>query len=263
MKKASDADFKKTFLKNFINDKILKYVEPQRRGTPKGNPIGLSKVKYNAAALCSLTKTSVKEIANQLDVSYGLLRKWRTEDKFYEVVDELEREFCQLLVEHLKKRGEKQLQLRDEYFSKTLDEMIKTYPPFINWDEFVDIKNYSEAFMLLIVGTAGRYLENLKKEIEAAGYDDINERQRLQLSIESQCHQFFMNTMHYSTDSVEEFQNKFGDVISKQSSNMQSLNYNISLAILKKGTLTEDDRKTLVYIAHDLAGKYSFVKMDY
>ena len=82
-----------TLLLDFLNGKINKYREPQRRGTRKGEVIGLSLVKY-IAALRSLYKVKIKDVAEQLGVSYGLLRKWRTEEVFKKQVASFEKEFA-------------------------------------------------------------------------------------------------------------------------------------------------------------------------
>jgi len=73
-----------TFLQKFINEKLNSYVEPQRKGTPRGEPIGFSKQKYKATLLL-MTNMKQKEIAELIGVSYGFLRRWRTEKKFLEM----------------------------------------------------------------------------------------------------------------------------------------------------------------------------------
>ena len=49
------------------------------------NPYGFSKKKYVASWLC-LIELSNKEIASKSSVSCGLIRKWKTEDKFKEAM---------------------------------------------------------------------------------------------------------------------------------------------------------------------------------
>jgi len=48
---------------------------------PKGDPIGYTTAK-NGAVLLNLTSLSIKKQAEVLHTSYGVLRKWRTEDEF-------------------------------------------------------------------------------------------------------------------------------------------------------------------------------------
>lgn len=74
-----------TILTEFITKKINTYKEPQRKGTPKGKPVGFSKLKY-AATLFMLLKYNQKKIAQMLGISFGLLRKWNTEEPFVKQV---------------------------------------------------------------------------------------------------------------------------------------------------------------------------------
>lgn len=86
---------KEPFLEKFITDKVKSYVEPSRTGTKKGDVIGLSKAKYKAA-LYMMYGNSVQEIASELGISYGLLRKWRTEKLFIEVANKHLLEFAEI-----------------------------------------------------------------------------------------------------------------------------------------------------------------------
>ena len=76
------------FAKSWINSEMNKYSEPVRAGTPKGDPIGLSRVKYNAALLHVVYPTfKIKEIAEIVGASDNVLRVWRTEKIFKEAID--------------------------------------------------------------------------------------------------------------------------------------------------------------------------------
>jgi hypothetical protein len=88
-------------LESFIKDKVQRYNAPIRQGTPRGNPIGLSEKKF-AATLMMLTAFSLKEMSKMAGVSYGLLRKWRTEIAFKRKTEENCREFVRLLMDELK-----------------------------------------------------------------------------------------------------------------------------------------------------------------
>jgi hypothetical protein len=81
-------------LGGFIVKKLQEYVEPTRAGTPKGQPVGLSRKKFHAAILC-LTNVDLRKQAQIIRVSYGVLRKWRSEDALYDVVFQLEKEFIE------------------------------------------------------------------------------------------------------------------------------------------------------------------------
>jgi hypothetical protein len=81
-------------LTDFINSAISKYVEPSRKGTPRGEIIGFTKKKY-AAALLLLTDLQTEYIAKRISVSQALLRKWKTEEVFKKQVLKNEQEFVE------------------------------------------------------------------------------------------------------------------------------------------------------------------------
>ena len=58
----------------FLSKKLDNYIEPERKGVPKGEPIGFSKKKLEAS-LFVLFNFSKKDIASLLGISYNLLRK--------------------------------------------------------------------------------------------------------------------------------------------------------------------------------------------
>jgi hypothetical protein len=70
-----------TLFSEYLIYKIDNYVEPWRMGTPKGDPIGISRIKYQAC-LFMLTSLMQKVIAEKLNISFGVLRKWNTESEF-------------------------------------------------------------------------------------------------------------------------------------------------------------------------------------
>src|SRR5262249_18262949 len=85
-------------LPKFIDDKLSTYVEPTKKGTPKGEPVGFSLTKYRATlyALRERVLESTEDLiaqAKELKVSYGLLRKWRSEQDFKHLVSRHEKEF--------------------------------------------------------------------------------------------------------------------------------------------------------------------------
>jgi hypothetical protein len=84
-----------TLLQKFIKEKLINYIEPSRKGTAKGEPIGLSKVKYEAG-LFMLTRMTYKEIAERLNISHGIVLKWRTEALFMSTLDKHTNEFAEL-----------------------------------------------------------------------------------------------------------------------------------------------------------------------
>jgi hypothetical protein len=73
-------------LKRFIDSETMAYIEPHRQGTARGDKIGFSKKKFQAALMCMST-LKLKTISEIIGVNYGVLRKWRTEREFKQVVE--------------------------------------------------------------------------------------------------------------------------------------------------------------------------------
>ena len=101
-------------LRSFIIDKASHYSEPQKKGTPRGEAIGLSQKKYWASLLL-LTTIPLKEVSNNLSVSYGLLRKWRTESDFKKQVEKNSAEFVSLFMENFLKKANEQEDAFEKY----------------------------------------------------------------------------------------------------------------------------------------------------
>jgi len=149
-----------SILDRFIYEKLEAYIEPTRKGTPKGDPIGFPNAKY-AATLFSMKRMSVKDTAAQLNISYGLLRKWRTEEQFNDLAIRHCIEYADLVKRHLQARAEKLLLLLSTYLDKPLDEVVNTPPPDLNFNEFVDIKFYSNLLIEKIIKSTLDYWRQL------------------------------------------------------------------------------------------------------
>ncbi|MDA2910425.1 hypothetical protein MYX04_05795 [Nitrospiraceae bacterium AH_259_D15_M11_P09] len=80
-------------LGGFIQRKLREYVEPTREGTPRGEPVGFSKAKYDAMVLSNLTALRLQSVAREAGVPYRGLKKWRTEESFLNAIDPLVEEF--------------------------------------------------------------------------------------------------------------------------------------------------------------------------
>jgi hypothetical protein len=89
-------------LTKFIDSKLKEYVEPTRMGTPKGEAVGFSLTKYQATLFTLreslLDNEDLKAQARRLGISYGLLRKWRSEQSFKALVSQHEKEFVNHLL---------------------------------------------------------------------------------------------------------------------------------------------------------------------
>ena len=90
-------------LEEFIEKKSDSYQEPERKGTPRGEPIGFSKAKY-VASLWMMTNSTLKEVAKKTGVSYGLVRKWHIQERFLDTIKRHCDEFADLFLEYVKKR---------------------------------------------------------------------------------------------------------------------------------------------------------------
>lgn len=113
-----------TLLQKFIKEKGANYVPPERRGTPKGDPIGFSSEKYEAT-LFMLTDMKQKDMADKLGISHGLLRKWNTEEPFKEEVKRHLSEFVTTYMKYLSDKALKGDKLRDSAnYSPILREML-------------------------------------------------------------------------------------------------------------------------------------------
>ena len=142
----------KTLLGTFIKNKIKNYIPPTREGTPKGKAIGfpLNKVK---ASLFFLTRLTLKEIAGNAGVSYGVLRKWTTEEKFINLVHKHCSEFVSLNVKNNEDRVIKQINLEKQHLKKSFKEIAKEPRSVLNLDEYKDIGLYSD-FLLKEIAKA-------------------------------------------------------------------------------------------------------------
>ena len=97
----TEQDAPKDYASLYIQDQLDRYDEPERKGTPRGSAVGVSKNKFHAALLLSLTNRTPKDIAQEVGVSYGLLRKWSTEPEFKRVKTRTHAIFSQLVENYI------------------------------------------------------------------------------------------------------------------------------------------------------------------
>jgi len=114
---------------DFIARKQLDYEEPQRIGTPRGEKIGFSAKKYQASMLVGLTNIKLKKLAKDLNrkygLSYGLLRKWKTEDDFMAEAKKHVKEFAGLVLKLIEKSVSKHYEEYNRYYDCKTDERPK------------------------------------------------------------------------------------------------------------------------------------------
>ncbi|MFI5305098.1 MAG: hypothetical protein ACHQYP_09935 [Nitrospiria bacterium] len=105
-----------TLLSEFIKKKERQYIPPERKGTPKGEPIGLSEKKYKVS-LRFLYQNKLKDLATEFNVSYGVLRRWAIEESFTHTVQEIKEEYSEYFWSAMKKNKESWYQETPELYS--------------------------------------------------------------------------------------------------------------------------------------------------
>ena len=136
-----DAMIQKVLLNKFIHGKLNKYIEPKRKGTPKGEPIGFSNKKYKATLLL-LQKANQSDVARLLNISHGLLRKWNTEREFKRIFQDNCLEFAEYVVAYLKKSTDERDKSIAEIMKGSIKNLIQYTPPH-GPDEILDLfKDY-------------------------------------------------------------------------------------------------------------------------
>lgn len=142
-----------TLLFRFIEGKRGAYIEPQRQGTPRGEPIGFSKEKYHASLLM-MVKEKGPVLAKLAEVSYGVLRLWKIEPAFQKQVARNKREFVSRFMERMEQRIREQQKAYQEWMKKSVEEIAKGIAKAkqigIGWEEFRDAQSYSDDLMAMI-----------------------------------------------------------------------------------------------------------------
>jgi hypothetical protein len=139
-----------TLLAKFIWEKFSSYVEPKRRGVPKGEKIGLSLVKY-LASLIRLTAFSGKAISEAMDLSYGVFRLWLIDDAFNRAVDAHIQDFTGLWIDHLKIRVDLRREREKNFLQKPLRQIAVDPLPSFGYEEYADMKYYSPQLLEKII----------------------------------------------------------------------------------------------------------------
>lgn len=149
---------KNSFLMKFFNDKISNYIEPERKGTPKGQDIGFSLQAY-AASLLMLTNNTQEHIAKLLKIPVGTLRKWNMKESFFDLQVKHAQEFVALVDKHARC---KYLKYSHSYH-KYLDGRTNSHLPEPTWEEFDDTYNYGDILREEVVEHFDKTVEHLKK----------------------------------------------------------------------------------------------------
>jgi hypothetical protein len=170
------------FLGEYVHYNAYNYEEPTRRGIPKGKRIGFSREKYLAAMLVGITNWKLKKIAKECEVSYGLLRKWRTESKFSSASYFHAISFVSEII----KRTKKYTVTRTEDIEKYMEGLVEN--PFeINSNEplndieriLIDAHQFSDTVSFLIF----KFLSTLQNESKNKNDSNCSENNTLALNL--------------------------------------------------------------------------------
>jgi hypothetical protein len=145
-------------LEKFIHEKASHYKEPERKGTPRGKPIGFSRVKY-LSSLYMMTNLKQKNIAKKVGVSYGLLRKWNTHKDFKDLVNKHCEEFAELFTAHIKGKHEKR-KADGEFLPENIRHTKEIKPPENFFAELRDSQFYGGLLIKKISSAIGSAIKN-------------------------------------------------------------------------------------------------------
>jgi hypothetical protein len=162
----------KGLLSDFLREKCASYAEPMRSGTPRGEPVGFSAKKY-AASLLALTTLDGKSTAKQLGVSHGVLRKWRTEPAFKNLVDKHCKEFADRLLRHVKERITADRKDTEDLLKLPLEELARSQVAGRRtYTEFSDGELYGDRLLNELWIVTARHLRSGNKRIKGATVGD-------------------------------------------------------------------------------------------
>lgn len=139
-----------TLLTKFINEKASSYQEPERRGTPKGEPIGFSRAKF-FISLLMMTKMKLKEISVKTKISYGLIRNWNSEKEFRDLVESHHLEFAEVFINKIKEWKDRLDDRHRELLKRPMKEIASLEPLSPDYSEFMEVKYYSNHLVRYIL----------------------------------------------------------------------------------------------------------------
>lgn len=237
----------KTLLRKFIDERVRDYLEPQRRGTPKGEQIGLSREKF-IASLYFLYNLKQKDIAKKVNISYGLLRKWRTEENFNGAIESHVSDFTVYALSHFLKTGKKTYLQEMQVFNLPLNEIggYKISAESI-LPEFVDCNLYSPSVKAKFVAVLKKLKTEAEKKAESLRKAIVGNRIPIELiDIESNLSAIrTASIFFYYMWTLEESEIKELLVRERKETGKEILR-DIQ-KILLKDVVTEDNKKTVMY----------------
>jgi len=232
---------KESLLTEFFQNQLDNYREPQRQGTPRGERIGLSKVKFYAS-LFALLNSDLRAIAKHLGVSYGLLRKWRTEKEFKKVVNDHCDRFTVIIFKHLLELADENKNKENDFLKLPLEEIASSKLPdtSYNWERLSDCLAYSDAVNIKLCKAIDNVLELKFDEFNKNGII-VNEDKYGGIILITLSFLF-----HIRRDSNKYFI-KYKDIEHKMYGPAKSATIGIIRDILLKPEITEEARKKALY----------------
>lgn len=218
-----------TLLSRFINDRVKHYIEPSRQGTPRGETIGFSDVKYLATLSCGLIQEKQKEIAEELKISHGLLRKWNTEEPFKKLMERHCREFATVFMQNIRERIARREALNEAYFAQSVQAIASQSPPSMSYEEIADAKLYSEKVHFFIAKAFDAEIKTVSEK--------KNFTMQMELLAMIGVLKFFSGIKENKTITEKE------EMLRKK---LLEAMVNDCIEVLQKPTLSKEDRKTIL-----------------
>ena len=246
----------------FVIQKTKAYQKPQRKGAPRGEPKAFSAPKYEAAVYC-LKRTPLREIAAAVPVSYGLLRKWRTEERFLSLLSTLRTEFVdQVVLRHLRRRAEAQLSLDKAYADRTIVEIAETPPPQLGWRDFRDLSLYSQDVLGLLAERLPKIHQGLMNGSRPGNHEPDIRRRPSDLYMALQCEGLLALVGAHLRTLKEDDPRKYESPASSCGEARRKAEYERSVAVLVEGPLAQNERKRMIVVLHRLKGRFTTIELE-
>lgn len=225
---------------DFITRKIREYREPQRKGTPRGDKIGFPWNKHIMSLWVGLTNdklvTIAKNVGVNIGVSYGLLKKWNSEEDFKLQADRYAQEFVSFIVNGLKSEFRKKLDNYEDYLDGKNEEGLKG-AEIVRFKKHA--KKFSDRVLIYLEVAAFDFVENK---------DYLKYRSELNSGIrEPDLDQDFNWTMFHQTSNLVKYAR--GETFKTDSTvNLMLSKSVVSFveSVLTKGEITESERREAV-----------------
>lgn len=253
-----------TWLADFINARIDAYVEPTRQGTPKGEPIGFSRVKYMATLFC-LRRDNLKQIGHRFGVSHVVMRGWAIDPAFKRAVDEHRRAFADVFSKHILEALAKHDEASRAHWSLPPKDFTSTPSPTIASLVFgaLDFSDYSANLQKLIGDRLSAEWKRREAHFHATAKalekDDDDERAlRAASDANRNCLVFLgmWRTILRAGDlplppKPDEIYRNFGDPVLVEALKQRALAM-IQYLVTAKRSLSDEERKLIIGLVDDL-----------